>query len=527
MKTNEIFMFASLISAVDPVATLGAFSALGVEPKLNALVYGESILNDAVAIAAFRVFDSMDGAGFSLADALLSVIWLLTGSFGVGVGSGVVAALFFKCFGRRSKMFGAKHDAVETRYDPATGTFVEKPKDKQDNEDTAHDGHSSDAGKHSGEHSGDETEHAMVEAAMFFFASMASFFLAECFHLSGIISSLFAGMVCNNYAWHNLTPLAQELSKHFYEQMMVIMEQLTCLWVGVVFVFSIADGHISWSFTVIGLITVVVSRGVTVFPLGAAVNAALRWQDRPLAAQVPQKHMQMMFVAGLRGAIALVLVVGMPMVGAPDANVRRNYFVSTCVFIIIFTNVVLGGMTVPMVKKLEIPNKLQGTLPEDIVEAVNLNAEELLHVRAFQAMDRKLFAPLLRIDVPDREAAAATLQRINAAKEASHRVAERVTNAIPASLRLRGGTGMEPASVVPTPANMYRPHRSLCAPSLCFSLGATLCVFALHAFVRSRYRYLKRSTWTAAAPCHSRSLNCGGRTDSELPLVTSTRLCSV
>ena len=44
--------------------TLGAFSALGVEPKLNALIYGESILNDAVAIAAFRVFDSMDGDGF-------------------------------------------------------------------------------------------------------------------------------------------------------------------------------------------------------------------------------------------------------------------------------------------------------------------------------------------------------------------------------------------------------------------------------------------------------------------------------
>ena len=80
----------------------------------------------------------------------------------------------------------------------------------------------------------------------------------------------------------------------------------------------------------------------------------------------------------------------------------------------------------PMVKKLEIPNKLQGTLPDDIDEAVNLNPEEVrstkltvafsqssytlltyrvvwsqvLHVRAFQAMDRKLFAPLLRIDVP-------------------------------------------------------------------------------------------------------------------------------
>ena len=45
------------------------------EPKLNALIYGESILNDAVAIAAFRVFDSMDGDGFvSAATAGLSCV---------------------------------------------------------------------------------------------------------------------------------------------------------------------------------------------------------------------------------------------------------------------------------------------------------------------------------------------------------------------------------------------------------------------------------------------------------------------
>ena len=68
----------------------------------------------------------------------------------------------------------------------------------------------------------EDTEHAMIEAAMFFFASMASFYVAEIFHLSGIISALFAGMVCNHYAWYNLTPLAQELSKHFYEQMMLV-----------------------------------------------------------------------------------------------------------------------------------------------------------------------------------------------------------------------------------------------------------------------------------------------------------------
>ena len=51
-KLNFIqsFAFGSLVSAVDPVATLAIFQVLDVDPVLNMLVFGESILNDAVAI---------------------------------------------------------------------------------------------------------------------------------------------------------------------------------------------------------------------------------------------------------------------------------------------------------------------------------------------------------------------------------------------------------------------------------------------------------------------------------------------
>ena len=50
LNFEESFAFGSLISAVDPVATLAIFQALDVDPVLNMLVFGESILNDAVAI---------------------------------------------------------------------------------------------------------------------------------------------------------------------------------------------------------------------------------------------------------------------------------------------------------------------------------------------------------------------------------------------------------------------------------------------------------------------------------------------
>ncbi len=46
----QSFAFGALVSAVDPVATLAIFNALDIDPVLYMLVFGESILNDAVAI---------------------------------------------------------------------------------------------------------------------------------------------------------------------------------------------------------------------------------------------------------------------------------------------------------------------------------------------------------------------------------------------------------------------------------------------------------------------------------------------
>jgi len=50
LDAKTSFAFGSLVSAVDPVATLAIFNALDIDPILYMLVFGESILNDAVAI---------------------------------------------------------------------------------------------------------------------------------------------------------------------------------------------------------------------------------------------------------------------------------------------------------------------------------------------------------------------------------------------------------------------------------------------------------------------------------------------
>ena len=56
LSLSEAMAFAALISAIDPVSALAIFGALKIQPTLNMTVFGESVINDAVAIALFRTF---------------------------------------------------------------------------------------------------------------------------------------------------------------------------------------------------------------------------------------------------------------------------------------------------------------------------------------------------------------------------------------------------------------------------------------------------------------------------------------
>lgn len=55
LKLNEILLFSSLISAVDPVAVLAIFQEVGVNPDLYFLLFGESLLNGEEMINAFKI----------------------------------------------------------------------------------------------------------------------------------------------------------------------------------------------------------------------------------------------------------------------------------------------------------------------------------------------------------------------------------------------------------------------------------------------------------------------------------------
>lgn len=81
-------LFGCLISATDPVATLAVFSSLKVDRTLYSIVFGEAVMNDAVAIALYQTFlGFVDNPAFTAVDLLAALgmfIAKFVGSFIIG-----------------------------------------------------------------------------------------------------------------------------------------------------------------------------------------------------------------------------------------------------------------------------------------------------------------------------------------------------------------------------------------------------------------------------------------------------------
>jgi len=50
---KECFAFGSLISATDPVSVLAIFKEMDADENLYAIIFGESIFNDAIALVMY------------------------------------------------------------------------------------------------------------------------------------------------------------------------------------------------------------------------------------------------------------------------------------------------------------------------------------------------------------------------------------------------------------------------------------------------------------------------------------------
>jgi len=285
---QSALLMAVLISATDPVSVIATFKAAGVHGRLGLLVEAESLFNDGTAAVLFAVALSLltaTGTAVSVGGAALSFGVTMIGGILCGLVVGGVALLF--------------------------------------------------AGR---------TDDPLVEITFTTVAAYGSFFLAEHFHLSGVLATLTTGVLLGNVGQLGaITDKGRESVLSFWEYAGFVVNSLIFLLIGMPL--ARQDFSQAWRGILVVTALVIVGRAVAVY--GGCLF--FRGSDK---LRVSANHQHVLFWGGLRGALALALALGLP------ASVPQRSAIITVAFGVVAFSVIVQGLTMtPLLRRLgEVPS---------------------------------------------------------------------------------------------------------------------------------------------------------------------------
>ncbi|KAM8839894.1 sodium/hydrogen exchanger 1b [Spinachia spinachia] len=237
-------LFGTIVSAVDPVAVLAVFEEIHINELLYILVFGESLLNDAVTVVLYHLFEEFCHAGtVTVADAFLGVVCFFVVSLG-----GIMVGAIYGLLGAFTSRF---------------------------------------------------TSHTRVIEPLFVFLySYMAYLSAEVFHLSGIMSLIACGVTMRPYVEANVSHKSYTTIKYFMKMWSSVSETLIFIFLGVS---TVAGPHAwNWTFVVFTVVLCLVSRVLGVIGLTFIIN-------KFRIVKLTKKDQFIMAYGGLRGAIAFSL----------------------------------------------------------------------------------------------------------------------------------------------------------------------------------------------------------------------------
>ncbi|KIX10538.1 sodium/hydrogen exchanger 3 [Rhinocladiella mackenziei CBS 650.93] len=296
----EAISVGATLSATDPVTILAIFNIYKVEPKLYTVIFGESILNDAIAIVLFETAQRYrEGAAgnlniISLFEAIGIFLLVFFTSLLIGVIVGVGTALALKY------------------------TLVRRfPK---------------------------------IESCLIVLIAYASYFFSNGVHMSGIVSLLFCGITLKHYAYYNMSRRTQLTTKFVFQITAQLSENFIFIYLGLA-LFTETDLVFKPLFILVTVVGICGARWLAVFPLSRAINYIIRLRakrkGRDVAEELPWHYQAMLFWAGLRGAVGVALAAGLQ--GNEGPALR-----ATVLVVVVLTVIIFGGTTARMLEILGI-----------------------------------------------------------------------------------------------------------------------------------------------------------------------------
>ena len=247
LSISEWLQFGSLISAVDPVATLSIFRNFGINKDIFFLVFGESIMNDAVSIAlnhSFAASSQQDMNSDQLSAMLLKFVVIFFGSIIFGALVGLFVSLILK--------------------------YLQFDNDQ------------------------------FIELSFFFFFSYIPYIFSEAIGLSGILSILFTGIVMGHYAKYSLSPISRITVESVLKVISSIAEIFIFAYLGISF--PLISVRTPPALVIIGSAGLLISRAVAIFLMSMIWNLIS-------TEKIKFSHQIIVWFSGLRGAVAFYLAI--------------------------------------------------------------------------------------------------------------------------------------------------------------------------------------------------------------------------
>lgn len=290
----DTLYFGALISPTDPLTILAIFSDKQVDVNLYALVFGESVLNDAVAIV-------MSGAIQRYGDHYAST------------SDGFEFDAFFKSLGDFFSIFilslliGASMGCVTALLTKFTRV----------------------------------RDFPLLESALFVLMSYSTFLIAEAAELTGIVAVLFCGICQAHYTYNNLSEDSRLRTKQIFELLNFLAENFIFSYIGVS-MFTFPKHHFNALFILSGFVCAAIGRAVNIYPLSFLLNLGRK-------PKIEMNFQHMLFFAGLRGAMSFALAT------RNTVSDARQAMLTTTSLIVIVTVIVQGGASNFLLKWLKIP----------------------------------------------------------------------------------------------------------------------------------------------------------------------------
>lgn len=287
----DSMIFGSLISAVDPIATIAVMQSLGVNKQLYIMVFGESVLNDAAAVVICRVFIEIairsgdsDSAG-ELAMAVPNILKVAVCSIAIGLSFAFLGSLLHK------------HSKVRT--------------------------------------------HPKLEVMIFFIEAYIPYVVAEKLGLSGIMAIIFNGIVADHYTYFHLSEVGRNGLKLFVESLAELLESFIFVCLGMA-IFTVDTYR--WPFIMVSMALCIIGRALSIFPLAVCVNKFRKHK-------IPYAHMVVMWFSGLRGPVAFALAMSVPYTKENPLEYEvKEIMITTSLIVIFMTTFVIGGLTLPILR---------------------------------------------------------------------------------------------------------------------------------------------------------------------------------